>query len=243
MPLVRFYMVRQNIVFVTGAGISADSGIPTFRGDNGIWHDERLQYQASIECFEENMEASLRLYNAMREKIYYAHPNHAHAAIAALEKQHDVTVITQNVDDLHERAGSTHVIHMHGELAKVTSSNNRLDPKCIKEYPLSVPIRVGDKAADGSQLRPAVVMFNEYTSNAESIREAIRYADIFCIIGTSFTVFPASSFTSYARGDIPRFVINPSDLTGKLPEGYKHIKMRAVEGIDVFLSELDSLVY
>jgi NAD-dependent deacetylase len=243
MPLVRFYMVRQNIVFVTGAGISADSGIPTFRGDNGLWQDKSLQYRASIECFEEDTEASLLLYNAMREKIYHARPNHAHDVIAALEKQHDVTVITQNVDDLHERAGSTHVIHMHGELAKVTSSVKRLDPNCIKAYPLNVPIHVGDKAADGSQLRPAVVMFNEYTSNADSIRNAILYADIFCIIGTSFTVSPASSFTSYARNDIPRFVINPSDLTGKLPEGYKHIKMRAVDGIDVFLSELDSLVY
>lgn len=114
-------MVRQNIVFLTGAGISADSGIPTFRGDNGIWRDEKLKYRASIECFEEYTESSLDLYNAMREKIYYARPNHAHSVIAALERQQDVTVITQNVDDLHERAGSTHVIHMHGELAKVTS--------------------------------------------------------------------------------------------------------------------------
>lgn len=242
MPLVRFYMVRQNIVFVTGAGISADSGIPTFRGDNGLWQDKSLQYRASIECFEEDTEASLLLYNAMREKIYHARPNHAHDVIAALEKQHDVTVITQNVDDLHERAGSTHVIHMHGELAKVTSSVKRLDPNCIKAYPLNVPIHVGDKAADGSQLRPAVVMFNEYTSNADSIRNAILYADIFCIIGTSFTVSPRHRSPAM-HAMTSRFVINPSDLTGKLPEGYKHIKMRAVDGIDVFLSELDSLVY
>ena len=236
-------MNKKKLVILSGAGISKESGIDTFRDKDGIWTKQDAMQLASIEGWNNDPQAVLDFYNARRRQLLEVQPNKAHELLAQLEKWYDVSIITQNVDDLHERAGSTHVIHMHGELAKVTSSVKRLDPNCIKAYPLNVPIHVGDKAADGSQLRPAVVMFNEYTSNADSIRNAILYADIFCIIGTSFTVSPASSFTSYARNDIPRFVINPSDLTGKLPEGYKHIKMRAVDGIDVFLSELDSLVY
>ena len=154
--------VRQNIVVLTGAGISKESGIPTFRDNNGIWRKHDAIKLASVMGFEEDPQAVLDFYNARRKNLLEVQPNHAHKMLAELEKQHDVTIITQNVDDLHERAGSSRVIHLHGELKKVTSSLNRLNPYCIKEYPLDVPIRLGDKAADGSQLRPYIVWFGEY---------------------------------------------------------------------------------
>ena len=158
-------MVRQNIVVFTGAGISAESGIPTFRDSNGMWNKYDAKKLASAAGFEENPQAVLDFYNARRKNLLEVQPNHAHLALAELEKKHDVTIITQNVDNLHERAGSSKVIHLHGELSKVTSSMNRLDPACIKEYPLDVPIRLGDKAADGSQLRPAVLFFDDSRRN------------------------------------------------------------------------------
>ena len=130
-----FKPLRQKVVVLTGAGISAESGLATF---------------------------VLDFYNQRRKELLHTIPNQAHHLLAELEQWHDVTIITQNVDDLHERAGSTHVIHLHGELTKVTSSENRLNPECIKQYPLDIPIRKGDKAADGSQLRPFIVWFGEY---------------------------------------------------------------------------------
>ena len=141
--------VRQNIVVFTGAGISKESGIPTFRDMDGMWKKYDAMKLASAAGFDEDPEAVLEFYNARRRNLLEVQPNHAHLVLAELEKQHDVTIITQNVDDLHERAGSSRVLHLHGELRKVTSSMNRLDPDCIQDYPLDVPIRIGDKAADG----------------------------------------------------------------------------------------------
>ena len=137
-------MTRQHIVFLTGAGVSAESGLSTFRGKDGMW---------------------------------------TNGMIAELEKEHEVTVITQNVDNLHERAGSTRVIHLHGELSKVCSMDNRTT--CVKEYPLRTPIRVGDKAEDGSQLRPYIVMFGEYIDSMNVAVDIVSKADIFVVIGTS----------------------------------------------------------
>ena len=154
--------VRQNIVVFTGAGISKESGIPTFRDMDGMWKKYDAMKLASAAGFDEDPEAVLEFYNARRRNLLEVQPNHAHLVLAELEKQHDVTIITQNVDDLHERAGSSRVLHLHGELRKVTSSMNRLDPDCIQDYPLDVPIRIGDKAADGSQMRPYIVWFGEY---------------------------------------------------------------------------------
>ena len=150
---------RKKIVVLTGAGISKESGIPTFRDTNGMWMKYDAQKLASVEGFEEDPQAVLDFYNARRKNLLEVQPNHAHKMLAELEKQHDVTIITQNVDDLHERAGSSRVVHLHGELTKVTSSLDRLNPENIKEYPLDMPIRMGDKAADGSQLRPYIVWF------------------------------------------------------------------------------------
>ena len=166
-------------------------------------------------------------------------PNHAHFLLAELEKWHDVTIITQNVDNLHERAGSTHVIHLHGELTKVTSSKDRLNPCCIKDYPLDKPIRLGDKAADGSQLRPFIVWFGEYVYAMEVAMNYVNSADIFVVIGTSLTVHPAANLVEYAHPEVPKFIIEPNDLN--IPNGYIHIKDSATKGTERLIDELITL--
>ena len=234
--------VRQNIVVLTGAGISKESGIPTFRDNNGIWRKHDAIKLASVMGFEEDPQAVLDFYNARRKNLLEVQPNHAHKMLAELEKQHDVTIITQNVDDLHERAGSSRVIHLHGELKKVTSSLNRLNPYCIKEYPLDVPIRLGDKAADGSQLRPYIVWFGEYLGlEMDEAVKLVRYADIFVVIGTSLVVYPAAGLVNYAHHEVPKFLIDPGDMQGRLPEGFHHIQKTAVEGIDILMEEISKL--
>ncbi len=234
--------VRQNIVVLTGAGISKESGIPTFRDNNGIWRKHDAIKLASVMGFEEDPQAVLDFYNARRKNLLEVQPNHAHKMLAELEKLHDVTIITQNVDDLHERAGSSHVIHLHGELKKVTSSLNRLNPYCIKEYPLDVPIRLGDKAADGSQLRPYIVWFGEYLGlEMDEAVKRVRYADIFVVIGTSLVVYPAAGLVNYAHHEVPKFLIDPGDMQGRLPEGFHHIQKTAVEGIDILIEEISKL--
>ena len=230
---------RKKIVVLTGAGISKESGIPTFRDTNGMWMKYDAQKLASVEGFEEDPQAVLDFYNARRKNLLEVHPNHAHKMLAELEKQHDVTIITQNVDDLHERAGSSRVIHLHGELTKVTSSHDRLNPDYIKEYPLDVPIRMGDKATDGSQLRPYIVWFGE--SLGPEIEQAvimIENADLFVVIGTSLVVYPAAILVNFAQHGVPKILIDPGDLQGRLPEDFHHIQKTAVEGIDILMEAI-----
>ena len=224
--------MQKKLVVFTGAGISAESGIPTFRDSNGMWGKYDAMKLASVEGFEEDSQAVLDFYNARRKNLLEVQPNHAHFVLAELEKQYDVTIVTQNVDNLHERAGSSKVLHLHGELCKVTSSRNRLDPNCIKDYPLDVPIRIGDKAADGSQLRPYIVWFGEYVDNMDEATRFVKQADVFVVIGTSLVVYPAAGLVNYAKREIPKFLIDPNDIKGGLPMGYQHIKATAVEGVD-----------
>ena len=154
--------------------------------------------------------------------------------------RYDVTIVTQNVDNLHERAGSSRVIHLHGELSKVTSSRDRLKRDCIQEYPLDVPIRLGDKAADGSQLRPYIVWFGEYVDNMDVAKHWVRQADIFVVIGTSLVVYPAAGLVDYAPNGIPKFLIDPNEMRGGLPLGFQHIKAKAVEGVDELVNRLEA---
>lgn len=233
--------MQKKLVVFTGAGISAESGIPTFRDANGMWGKYDAMKLASVEGFEEDPQAVLDFYNARRKNLLEVQPNHAHLVLAELEKQYDVTIVTQNVDNLHERAGSNKVLHLHGELCKVTSSRNRLDPNCIKDYPLDVPIRMGDKAADGSQLRPYIVWFGEYVDNMDEATRFVKQADIFVVIGTSLVVYPAAGLVNYAKREIPKFLIDPNDLKGGLPMGYQHIKATAVEGVDELVKRLKEL--
>lgn len=233
--------MKQKLVVFTGAGISAESGIPTFRDADGMWGKYDAMKLASVEGFEEDPQAVLDFYNARRKNLLEVEPNHAHRVLADLEKRYDVFIITQNVDNLHERAGSSRVIHLHGELSKVTSSRDRSAYDCIQEYPLDVPIRLGDKAADGSQLRPYIVWFGEYVDNMELAEHLVRQADIFVVVGTSLVVYPAARLVDYAHREIPKFLIDPNDLKGGLPAGFQHIKAKAVEGVDELVMRLEEL--
>ena len=230
-------MTRQHIVFLTGAGISVESGIPTYRGEAGLWNNHEIVLLSSVARFDEDPAVALEYYNRLRGLVAKAKPNAAHKAIAALEEWHDVTVLTQNVDNLHESAGSSHVIHLHGRLDQVTSSRNRLDPDCIKDYPLDVPIKVGDKAADGSQLRPAIVMFDEYVDLSEAVKIA-KEADVFVVIGTSITLSAAKTLSKCPRQDIPRYDIDLTDVRPRLPEGYIWLQGPATTGMEMFLEEV-----
>ena len=237
--------LRQHIVVLSGAGMSAGSGLSTFRDKDGLWKQYDWKRLASAAGFYEDPEAVLEFYNMRRKRLLEVEPNHAHRLIAELEKWHDVTIITQNVDNLHERAGSSNVIHLHGELAKVTSSDDRNNPDCIKELPLDIPIRIGDKAADGSQLRPYIVWFGEFVSDFEKTVKIVREADIFLVIGTSLTVQPAASLVRYAHSEVPKFIINPGEAYNPydddLLEGYVHIKEKASTGVETFIERLIDL--
>ena len=232
-------MIRQHIVFLTGAGISSESGLSTFRGADGMWANEEWKYLASSEALYNDTQKSLDFYNQLRRKVAEAEPNAAHRMIAELEKEHEVTVITQNVDNLHERAGSTHVIHLHGELSKVCSMNNRTT--CVKEYPLMTPIKIGDKAEDGSQLRPYVVMFGEYVDSRGVDTDYIRNADILVVVGTSLKVYPAAGFIKIAHPEIPKFVIDPGEMDRCLQLGFTHFKTTAIKGIEQLVDAFKEL--
>lgn len=231
--------LRQKIVVLTGAGISKESGLDTFRDKDGTWQKQDAMRLSSIEGFEQEPQAVLDFYNARRKQLLEVEPNAAHKMLAELEKWHDVTIITQNIDNLHERAGSTHVIHLHGELTKVTSSHAPNDPHCVKEYPLDVPICLGDKADDGSQLRPFIVWFGEYVPAMEVAEAHVRKADIFAVIGTSLSVYPAAGLTRYAHGGIPKFVVDPH--LEVIPTGFTHIKDTATRGVARLVEEMKKL--
>ena len=229
---------RQKIVAFTGAGISAESGLDTFRDKNGLWMRHDAKELASITGFRKHPQVVLDFYNYRRKQLLETKPNQAHLFLTALEKWYNVTIITQNVDNLHECAGSRHVIHLHGELTKVTSSKDKLNPNCIKEYPLDVPILLGDKADDGSQLRPFIVWFGEEVYAVDVAIDYVKEADWFIIIGTSLTVHPAANLIEYTRPECRRIIIDPADLSDKLPNGFIHIKDSATKGMKRLIDEL-----
>lgn len=229
---------KKTIVFLTGAGISAESGIPTFRDSNGLWNNHNVEEVASIEGWERNPELVLDFYNQRRADLVKVQPNDAHLAITKLQEKYNVIVITQNVDDLHERAGTDMVLHLHGELAKVCSSANR--EKCVHELPLDVPIRMGDKAEDGSQLRPYIVWFGEDVTNIQDACNIVQHADIFVVVGTSLEVNPAASLVIYSRAE-QNFVIDPAapkDMLEELDPTLHVINLPATEGMKVLLEVL-----
>ncbi len=234
---------RKHLVVLTGAGISVESGLTTFRKSaDSMWGKYDFQKLASVGCFQEDPGAVLDFYNMRRSRLLEVEPNHAHNLLVELEKWHDVTVITQNVDNLHERAGSSNVIHLHGELTKVTSSVHRNDPACVRELPLDVPIRMGDKAADGSQLRPYVVWFGEFVNNYEMAARVVRNADIFVVIGTSLTVTPAADLLKCPHYGVSKFIIDPCEpfdpCDDNYPEDYVHIREKATYGIETLIDRM-----
>ena len=200
---------RKKLVALTGAGISAESGITTFRDSGGLWEQYDVMEVASIDGWRKNPQLVQRFYNDRRKQLGEVEPNAAHCVLAELEKKFDVTVVTQNVDNLHERAGSSKIIHLHGELTKARSSIN---PNLIVEIGYR-PIEWDERASDGSQLRPHIVWFGEAVPMIEMAAEAVAAADILLIIGTSLNVYPAAGLVGYANRKAPIYLIDPNEVT------------------------------
>jgi len=232
---------KKKIVILTGAGASAESGIKTFRDSNGIWEDYKIEDVADIDGWHRNPELVLDFYNARRAQLATVRPNAAHVAIAELEKDYDVTVVTQNVDNLHERAGSTRIIHLHGELTKVRPENccNEMDGFSYQTvFDIGYdPIHLGDKAPNGAQLRPHIVWFGEAVPEIERAIDAVGAADILLIVGTSLKVYPAAGLYRYANFHTPIYVIDPNDIPLK-DSRIHHIKDVATSGMLKFIEEI-----
>ena len=195
----------KKLVVLTGAGISAESGISTFRDSNGLWENHRIEEVASPMAWERNPEMVLRFYNIRRKQLFEVEPNEGHKALVRLEEKYDVRIITQNVDDLHERAGSSHVLHLHGELKKVRSTG---DPSLI--YTLDHwELKMGDVCEKGYQLRPHIVWFGEAVPMFETAVEIAAQADLFLVIGTSMVVYPAAALINYVPSPAPKYYIDP----------------------------------
>lgn len=203
----------KNLVILTGAGMSAESGISTFRDAGGLWDQYPVEQVATPEGYVANPQLVIQFYNERRKQLLQVKPNRGHELVAELEKYFNVTVITQNVDNLHERAGSSHVIHLHGELTKVTSTLQPNNPNYIKELkPEEFEVKIGDLAADGSQFRPFIVWFGESVPMIEKAIEYVETADVFLIIGTSLNVYPAAGLLNYVPRDVPVYLIDPKEV-------------------------------
>ena len=223
---------KKKLVVLTGAGISAESGIRTFRDSGGLWEGYDVNDVATPEAWIKNPELVLRFYNERRKNVAAAVPNAAHIGLAALEKYFDVTIITQNVDDLHERAGSTNIIHLHGEIFKMRSE---YDASIIKE--IKDDIQVGDRAADGHQFRPHIVWFGEEVPMMETATKVDYHAEIFVVVGTSLVVYPAAGLINYVAMEVPKYVIDKSIPSLPAMKNLTLIEKPATEGV-AELSEL-----
>lgn len=202
--------MKKKLVVLTGAGMSAESGIATFRDSDGLWENHRVEDVASPMGFAANPKLVLDFYNARRKDLLKAKPNAGHIGLAEMEKDFDVSIITQNVDDLHERAGSSHVLHLHGELMKSRSTR---DPSIIYEMSEeNSEINLGNKCELGSQLRPDIVWFGEAVPMIEEAVPLVQEADIIVIIGTSLNVYPAAGLVDYAKPGTPIYLIDPKDV-------------------------------
>lgn len=227
-------MERKKIVVLTGAGISAESGISTFRDAGGLWEGYDVNEVATPQGWARNRELVLDFYNQRRKNVRESKPNAAHKALVDLEKKYNVVIITQNIDDLHERAGSKHIIHLHGEVMKARSS---LDESLL--YDLGTKdIYPGDKCAKGSQLRPHVVWFGEAVPMMDKAIHEASAADILIVIGTSMAVYPAAGLVNFVPYYIPKYIIDPN-----IPEGLRHenltkVPKKAGEGVPLLVREL-----
>lgn len=218
----------KKLVVLTGAGISAESGIKTFRDSGGLWEQHDVMDVASIDGWYRNPSLVLEFYNQRRKQLESAQPNRAHVLLAELEKDFDVQIITQNVDNLHERAGSRHVLHLHGELTKVRSSKSTAHVEDIGYR----EIHPGDLCADGSQLRPHIVWFGEAVPLIEEAERLVSEADIFAVIGTSLNVYPAAGLVTSLPQEARAFLIDPNTVARKLPKQFTVIKENATVGVE-----------
>lgn len=229
----------KNLVFLTGAGMSAESGISTFRDSGGMWEQYDVQDVASIEGYLRNPKLVLDFYNARRNELKNTKPNAGHIGVAALEKDFNVTVVTQNVDNLHERAGSSHVIHLHGELMKACSTRSPNDPRYIRTLKEGEEIHLGDKAGDGSQLRPFIVWFGESVPEIETAINYVQKADILVIIGTSLNVYPAAGLLYYAPDEAEIYLIDPKPVDAHTMRDIHVIQSGASAGVAKLTSLLE----
>lgn len=196
---------KKKLVVLSGAGMSAESGIPTFRGSDGLWENHRIEDVATFEAWTRDPELVLHFYNLRRKKVLESQPNAGHKLLAKLEALFDVHIVTQNIDDLHERAGSTRVMHLHGEITKARSTK---DPKLIYDLP-HWEMKMGDTCELGSQLRPHIVWFGEHVPLIEPAAELVAAADVVIVVGTSLQVYPAAGLIQVAAPHVPKFIIDP----------------------------------
>lgn len=222
----------KNLVVLSGAGMSAESGISTFRDAGGLWDKYPVEQVATPEGYARDPELVIRFYNERRKQLLDVKPNRGHELLAELEKGFNVTVVTQNVDNLHERAGSSRIIHLHGELTKVCSSRDPNNPHYIKELtPEEFEVKMGDRAGDGSQLRPFIVWFGEAVPQIEKAIEVVEKADVFVIIGTSMNVYPAAGLLNYVPRGAEIYLIDPKPVDVHTSRPVRVIQKGASEGV------------
>jgi NAD-dependent deacetylase len=224
----------KKIVVLTGAGVSAESGLKTFRDHDGLWHNYRVEDVATPEAWERDMDMVNEFYNERRKNLLEARPNAAHIALSRLEDKFDVQIITQNIDDLHERGGSSKVLHLHGELKKVRSS---VDPSLVYELK-GWELKRGDLCEKGSQLRPHIVWFGEPVPLIMEAAELCQQADIMIIIGTSLQVYPAAGLIHYAFAGAPKYYIDPKAVTVPFIPLLEIIRKTAGEGVPELVNRL-----
>jgi len=225
---------KKKLVVLTGAGISAESGIRTFRDMGGLWEEYDVMEVASYEGWLQNPELVLKFYNDRRKQLKDAQPNQGHIALAEAEKYFDVHIITQNVDNLHERAGSTKILHLHGELTKVEST---ADSSLVRDIGYA-DLNIGDKCTKGSQLRPHIVWFGEPVPAMSMAVQIARQAEIFAVVGTSLNVYPAAGLVDYAPRSTPIYLVDPNDVTVQSRRNVIFIKEKASVGVIKMLEML-----
>ena len=230
---------KKKLVVLSGAGMSAESGITTFRDSGGLWEKYPVEQVATPEAFRKDPGLVLRFYNQRRKQLLEVEPNRGHLLLAELEKDFDVTIITQNVDNLHERAGSSHVIHLHGELTKVCSSYDPNDTRYVRElFPEDYEVRIGQLAGDNSKLRPYIVWFGEAVPMIETAIGYAEQADIFIIIGTSMNVYPAAGLLNYVPRHAEIYLIDPKEVKVGYSGTIQVIQKGASEGVAELLTRL-----
>ncbi|GEJ45050.1 MULTISPECIES: NAD-dependent deacylase [unclassified Chryseobacterium] len=226
----------KKLTILSGAGISAESGIKTFRDGDGLWENHNVTDVASPEGWRKDRALVLEFYNQRRRQLHEVQPNEAHQLLAELEKHFDVQIITQNIDDLHERAGSTNILHIHGELFKSCSCNNK-----SLIYEQKGDINIGDKAEDGAQLRPFIVWFGEDVPLYQTAREIVKESDILLVIGTSLQVYPAAGLIHDIKDDCLLIVINPNETGFGYGQRAVVMKETATQGMKLLFDKLVNL--
>lgn len=224
----------MKIVVFTGAGISAESGLKTFRDSDGLWEQYKIEDVATPHAFERNPKLVLEFYNERRKQVLQAKPNAAHFALAELEAKYEVQIITQNIDDLHERAGSKKVLHLHGEILKARST---ADAAYIQKLN-GESLNLGDLCPKGAQLRPHIVWFGEAVPQMDRACEIAATADILIVVGTSLNVYPAANLLNYAPFDCPIYLVDPNTVSASVAMDATHIKEKAGTGVPALVMRL-----